>query len=129
MDTLYLGTVPAYERCAQTNVTPDYEELQVLECRAYVFALRRKYGPPPARCHLAIMQRDSAFGAFYEVACVFDPEDQRAATYAAQLDDPLIKRWDEVSMKPPVIYARGIPILVSREPRLWLKRTERLETA
>lgn len=51
IDTIIVGTVPADELCAELG-QPDYETNAMMECLAYIEALRTVYGTEPEGARL-----------------------------------------------------------------------------
>jgi hypothetical protein len=107
-----IGGTPAEEDCAQTGITENYEHLNRLECRAYIMALRRVHGDPPAGAEIKIHVNPHEMGSYREVRCVFDPEDPAAVAYADKVGNGLA-RWRDARMSAPVQYdERSQPLVV-----------------
>ena len=98
-DHLYIGSAPAGEDCAQLG-RDDFGPLNRLECRAYVDALRVKYGPEPEGCDYRLKRENHDFGTYYEVAIYYDDSDPVACDYAFEVENGL-ETWAEVGMTAP----------------------------
>jgi hypothetical protein len=125
MPFIDIGGTPVNEPCAKIgpDQDPRGEEHNRLECRAYIAALRIRYGLEPEGAKLRTKANRHDFGTYYEVVCDYIPGDQISQHYANEVENGL-QTWDEVGMWPPVHYDdREKPILVMKDERLWLKTT------
>jgi hypothetical protein len=104
-DIIWLGPSPANEDCAQVG-DPNYAARARDECRAYVRAIRSVCGPEPEGARLVIRPLPHDYGSYFEVAVVFDPDNQQAARYAALVDDTAPRTWEEAGIEPPS-FGRG----------------------
>lgn len=117
-----IGSAPNEADCAQTG-RPGAQELNRLECRAYVVALTLKYGKPPEGARYIVHPNNHELGTYYEVRCVYETDIPEASAYAFRTENGL-DTWDEVGMWPPVTYdERGRAVNTITDPDLWLKET------
>jgi hypothetical protein len=123
--TMPIGGTPCEEACAQTGITEDAQALNRLECRAYIVALTKHYGPPPTGAELRVKGNPHDFGTYYEVECRYDSTNRAAIDYACKVEAGLA-RWDDVRMWPPVQYDGSQPLRILREPELWSMDTNPL---
>lgn len=123
MAYLEIGTTPVDEDCAQTG-SKEYDafELNKLEVRGYIEALRRKYGKEPEGATLRPKSTEHDFGVYVEAVVHYDPGNVAAREYAFRIEEGL-SNWSEVGMWPPVSYDSSSgalkPILILRDPQLW----------
>lgn len=96
----WLGSAPALEDCAQVG-SPDYARDAKAECRAYIEAIRAVCGGEPEGARLTVKSQAHDFGAYYEVAVVFDGNNREAADYAAKCDEHAPTTWEQAGMTPP----------------------------
>ena len=118
MNSISIGSTPGEEDCAQTG-RPEAYDLQSLECRAYIAALKLKYGEPPEGCRLYAKSCPHDLGQYREVWCSY-PDTQEGVDYAMKVENGL-RTWDEVGMWKPVVYDRGAPLAIIRDPALWIR--------
>ncbi len=118
MAFLEIGGTPCDEECAQTGVTRDAQEYNRLECRAYIEALRIKYGKEPEGAELRLKGSSHEFGTYYEVACHYDQNNEAARSYAFKVENGLAT-WEEAGFWKPVVYDRSQPVHVIRDPAAW----------
>jgi len=97
-ETLELGSTPYEEQCAQVG-DPDYGERARRECIAFMDQVVRQHGEPPDGASLRIKANAHDFGTYYEVAVVYDPEDEAAVRYADKVDNDMPARWDDAARK------------------------------
>jgi len=102
-DTLYIGSVPCDEDCAQIGLTHDAQTLNRIECKHYIQALRRVYGNEPADTYFAIVGQSHDFGTYYEVVIKYEDRDEAACDYAYKVESGLAT-WAEAQMEAPVLY-------------------------
>lgn len=122
-DFIEIGGAPAYESCAATGVTADALRYNRLECRAYIVALRKRYGPEPGDSQLRTKTNPHEFGSYCEVVYAFDGSDPAQRDYATAVESGLAT-WQEVGMWPPVTYDdRSQPVLVIEREDLWDRAT------
>ena len=94
-DTLYIGSVPCEEDCAQVGLTHDAQTLNRIECKHYIQALRRVYGNEPENTYFAIVGESHDFGTYYEVAVKYNDEDSTACELAYWIEDNLPVTWND----------------------------------
>jgi hypothetical protein len=109
-DFVDIGGTPHDEECAQIGDSfPHGQELNKLECRAYILALRRHYGPEPDGASLVIKANPHDFGTWREVRCTFERENEAAREYAYKVENGL-RFWAHGCLSAPVVYDdRGRP--------------------
>lgn len=106
-ETIWLGSAPAAEPCAQVG-DPDYARDARVECRAFIEAIRKVCGREPAGAQLVVRGQGRNDGeAYYEVALVYDADDEWAARYAAHCDARAPATWPEAGMRSPVRHSRS----------------------
>ena len=115
-DTVYLGSTPAAEPCAQAGVTAGWLALQQLEAQVYRAALIARYGPVPPVAALIVVTQQHDFGSYASLQLRFDRCDGEAADYARYIDYGL-SNWIDVNFSAPVIYD------YSRQPRPGTRRS------
>jgi hypothetical protein len=93
-DVYWLGAAPAEEDCAQVG-SSDYARRAIDECRRYIDAIRKVWGPEPEGARLTVKSQSHDFGTYYEVAVVFDGTIKAAAEYAVKCDRDAPKTWAE----------------------------------
>lgn len=103
-DIYWLGPAPAMEECIQVG-SDDYARNAKTECRAFIEAIRKVCGHEPEGARLTVKSQPHDFGSYYEVAVIFDGNDQAAAEYAAKCDEKAPGTWEEAGMQPPVLSA------------------------
>jgi len=120
-ETIDIGGAPYEEDCAQIGEKFDRgPELNQLECRAFITALRRVYGDEPEGAQLKIRANHHDFGTYREVVCVYDTDSQAASAYAQRVEKS-IARWRDAGMIAPVYYNdRSEPIQVYQDPASWI---------
>lgn len=96
-DILYIGATPTDEDCEQVGSNCDYERMK-LECSTYMAQLRRVYGEPPKGTSLSIKRESHDFGAYYEVVCNYDPDDEVSSDYAFNVESGCAT-WDDESKR------------------------------
>lgn len=100
MYTVYLGAAPADEPCVQPR-DPRFYEKNLSECAAYILAVRRFCGEPPAGANLYAKLGEYDFGPAREVVIEFDTEDEAACHYAQVCEETGPRTWAAVGMEPP----------------------------
>lgn len=120
-----IGTVPYEEDCAQTGITPDALGLNRLECRAYIAALRSKFGCEPEGSRLRVRSHPHDFGMYAEVVFEYDADSAACEAYAELVEEG-VARWADADMWAPVLYDGATPISVIRDEALWARATNPL---
>lgn len=98
-DYLSLGCAPTDEDCAQVG-SDDYGPRSRRECRAFVRALRKKFGPEPEGARICVKKFPHDFGSYREVVVEYDDDNEEALQYALKVEDDLPKTWAETGIKP-----------------------------
>jgi hypothetical protein len=99
---ILLGPVPCKESHAQVG-QEDYRNQAVLECRAYIKAIRKKLGPEPEGAMLRVKAFTLDFGTHYEVVCTYDSKNPTTLEYASRCEAEGPQRWSEVGMQTPSV--------------------------
>lgn len=105
-ETIWLGPVPTLEPSAQVG-DDDYARNARAECAAFVAAIRKTCGREPEGARLVVLAQEHECGTYYEVACVYDGDDEWAAAYAARVDTEAPTTWHDAGMTPPVSRVRA----------------------
>jgi hypothetical protein len=115
-----IGGSPVDEQCAQIGPDqhPDGFANNKLECRAYIAALRAKYGQEPPGCMYRVKVSEHDFGPYAEVVISYNPRDSVSQAYAARAENG-VATWHEVGMWPPITWDNGQPRNILRHPSLW----------
>lgn len=91
---LELSSVPVDEPCAMVGEA-DYSTRARLECRAYIDQLKREFPNAEAiGCTFKIRANPHDFGTYYEVAVVYDDNDDDQAATAFEIESSLPMEWD-----------------------------------
>jgi hypothetical protein len=88
-DFLFIGSSPPDEECVQVG-QPGAEE----ECKRYIELLRATMGPEPPRTRLGVKWQGHDFGAYCEVVCRYDDEDDDSIAYAMKCEGEGPATWD-----------------------------------
>lgn len=91
-EKLPIGPAPAEEECAQVG-DEDYEGRAWPQCRQFIKAIERKFGPPPEGARLKVVPNRHDFGVYFEVAVEYDPEDESALQYALAVEGGAPAEW------------------------------------
>lgn len=94
METIYIGSSPYEEDCAQTT-NPNYHRIAMLELKLYKRLLEALY-PPPEGAFFKIVWQNHDFGTYGEVVAKFDEDNQAHADWAYLAEDGCAT-WDEPS--------------------------------
>jgi hypothetical protein len=123
-----IGGTPCECDCAQLGFTPDFDELNTIECKAYIVALRRAYGDPPKGVRFAVKANEHDFGVYREAVVKYDfdnlsDEEAHAAQQYVRAVTTGLARWDEARMSAPAYYGE------SGKDVLWrIKSAEQIPT-
>lgn len=93
-DTLYIGSSPPEEDCAQLG-SDGYYPRGRRECRAYLNQRLRALGPEPPGARLAITTHPHDFGDYLAVSCHFDASLPEAIDYAYRCESDGPMTWDD----------------------------------
>lgn len=110
MDYIDLDGKPAEERCASTGKTEGADVLNKLECRAYIKALKKRYGEPPEGSRFSVHGNPHDFGTYYTVRFHFDKASREAVEYADKVADEL-NHWLDVNFWAPVSYNKASQLI------------------
>jgi len=103
-DYLNLGPTPSDESCAQVG-DEGYELKAREECKRFITALRKKFGPEPSGAQLKTRGFNHDFGRYYEVIVTY--RDQESFDYALMLESEAPGRWEEYGeLHPEDVAAR-----------------------
>jgi hypothetical protein len=105
-ETIWIGPAPALESYAHLG-EPDYARDAKAECRAFIDAIRKVCGREPEGARLAILPQEVDASTYYEVAVIYDGDNEWAAQYAAKVDSQAPTTWQQAGMEPPVRHARS----------------------
>ena len=83
-DIVVLSSAPWNEECVQVG-DDNYAELSRAECRRFIALIRERCGEEPEGAHLYVKANCHDFGTYYEVACRYDVDNQKAEDYAWSL--------------------------------------------
>jgi len=97
-DYLMVGPSPSEEDCAQLG-QPDYSRRALAECRRFMDQIERHYPVPEhSDAYLTIKRESHDFGTYYEVACVYDMNDQAACNWAFDVENDslgALRTWEK----------------------------------
>ena len=68
------------------------------ECERFIELLRKTFGDEPDGARLAVKWFDHEFGAYCEVVCWYDTEDEKARDYAFRCENEMPLTWEEGSV-------------------------------
>lgn len=84
IEFFHLASVPSAEDCTQAGAD---DELQTMECAAYINLLRRTLGNEPAGCEFFIIENNHEFGTYFEAGIFYPiPEDEDNQEQSAGLN-------------------------------------------
>jgi hypothetical protein len=118
-DIMDIGGVPANEACAPINPYYDHSASNLLECKAYIAALKRVYGEPPDSANFRIRANSHDFGTYREVTLRYNPECILACDYAKAVENGLA-HWRDARMSAPAHYD---PQDAMRNPPLFIAKS------
>lgn len=100
-ETIYLGSSPAEEDCAQVG-TEGYKTRAWAECRAYInqlYRILRAKGYPkgelPKDFFITTKNEQHDYGTYLEVVVLFNPDDDKSWDVAHLLEVELPGEWDQ----------------------------------
>jgi hypothetical protein len=105
-DIYFLGPAPSNEDCVQVG-SPDYARDARAECARYIEAIKKVCGREPEGARLTIKSQPHDFGSYFEVAVIFDGNNEAAAAYAAKCDESAPTTWEAAGIEPPAKQQRG----------------------
>jgi hypothetical protein len=98
-DQFELGTtVPHDEPCVQLGEN-DYSKFSKIEARALINQITRTIGPAPSGSGLRIISCAHDFGTYYDVAAVYDDDDEESEAYMLKAESGIPSKWDEEAIK------------------------------
>jgi hypothetical protein len=87
-------TVPHNEECAQLGCKKyDSGQASRLEARALINQIIEEIGAPPVGAGFKVVKCPHDFGAYYDVAIVYDPENDEATDYAFKVETEIPEQW------------------------------------
>jgi hypothetical protein len=98
-DYIDIGPSPADEECAQVG-SPDYAQRAREECNRFIDLIRQVMGPEPEGARLAVKSNPHDFGAYYEVVCYYDTDNEEASKYAYRCEGEAPSTWDDPRALP-----------------------------
>lgn len=107
-----IGGAPHECDCAQLGVTPDFDGLNIIECKAYIIALKRVYGDPPKGVRFAVKTNEHDFGVYREAVVKFDfdgltDEETRVVQKYVRAVTQGLARWADARMSAPAHYGES----------------------
>jgi len=96
-DEIFLGPTPNAEKCAQVG-TSNYTVLTNMEIQAYAGQICRQFPDMPSSLILLKKGNEHDFGTYYELVVRFPIDDEKAVSYAYDMECKLPDRWDEVAI-------------------------------
>jgi hypothetical protein len=91
IERIEMGPTPASEGCEQVG-TPDYAVKGKAECRRWRDGLAKMF----PRAEFAIVSNRHDFGTYYEVAALYDDEDEESIKNALEAEDGAPATWEEL---------------------------------
>jgi hypothetical protein len=95
-----IGPCPAMEDCAQVG-DDNYRTNARRQCLSFMQGIRNYLGMEPDGAALKIKTSQHDFGSYLEVACFYDPENEKAAEYAFKCEAKAPQTWEECGVKEP----------------------------
>lgn len=92
-DCLEIGSTPHDEECTPLGA-PDYERRGRFECRVLGRQIIRMFGEPPAGANLTVKANPHDFGTYYELAVMYDADNEEAARWAYNVESNSPDKWD-----------------------------------
>ena len=97
-DSLSICCTPYGEECEQLG--RDYRpHIAMAECRAFLKQIRRVCGEEPEGARLRISSNPHDFGTYHEVEVVFNNDNEKATTYAYDVESADLESWDDEAKK------------------------------
>ena len=109
-DYVDIGACPAGEMTPQLGKTEDFDRYNQLECRAYIAALIRKYGEPPAGANFGVHANQHDFGTYREVRFHYNGDNEEHVLYSDLVERGL-EYWREASFWAPLLFDRTAVIM------------------
>ena len=94
MEEFQLGTtVPHEEPCVQLG-RPNYSAYSKMEANILMKQIVRELGTPPDGCSMKIIGCKHDFGIYYDVALVYNPENEEHVQWMLKVEGELPSHWD-----------------------------------
>jgi hypothetical protein len=107
-DQFEFGTsVPHDEPCIQMG-EPDYSRFSKMEARALINQIKREIGQPPYETGFSIISCAHDFGTYYDVAVVYDDDDEESQAYMLKAESAIPSKWDKEAIKE--LKDQGYPV-------------------
>jgi hypothetical protein len=107
-DQFELGTtVPHDEPCAQLGGN-EYSKFSKMEAKALINQITRIIGQPPNGSGLKIISCPHDFGTYYDVAVVYNDEDEESEAYMLNVESSIPSNWDEEAIRE--LKDQGYPV-------------------
>lgn len=100
-------TVPHEESCVQIG-EENYSKWSRLEAYTLIDQLTRLLGEPPSLTFFKVIPCSHDFGTYYDVAIVYDDEEEESEAYMLRVESELPYNWDEESRRK--LKEAGYPI-------------------
>lgn len=94
-DFISIGGAPAEENCEQVGSNCDYDKMRE-ECRKFIDVIRKKLGPEKGTAQLKVKTFQHESGAYMEVVCWYDDNDNEGFQYAMLCESESPMTWDDV---------------------------------
>ena len=94
MEEFQLGTtVPHEEHCVQLG-RPNYSAYSKMEANILMKQIVRELGTPPDGCIMKMIGCKHDFGTYYDVALVYNPENEEHVRWMLKVESELPLNWD-----------------------------------
>lgn len=101
-------TVPHDEECMQMD-TPNYSTFSRLEAKTLIDQIKRTIGPPPEYTGFKIISCAHDFGVYYDIAIIYDDEDEESTNYMLKVESNTPSKWDKESKE--ALKKEGYPLV------------------
>lgn len=91
-----LGSTPYGVECAQVGAS-NYAEYSKVESKVYIAQLLREFGEPPEGVRIHAKHFPHDFGSYVEVVVSFNPDCERSALWAMNVENNTPEHWDDIS--------------------------------
>ena len=94
MEEFQLGTtVPHEEPCIQLG-KPNYSAYSKMEANVLMKQIVRELGTPPSGCSMKLIGCKHGFGIYYDVALVYNPENDEHVQWMLKVESGIPSHWD-----------------------------------
>jgi hypothetical protein len=94
MEEFNLGTtVPHEEECIQLG-QPNYSAFSKIEANTLMKQIIRELGNPPSGCRMKLVGCEHDFGVYYDIALVYDEDDEEHVEWFLKVEGKLPMNWD-----------------------------------